>query len=61
MWNRIGTTTLTDCTVSGNSARESGGGVQSSSGTTTTLINCTISGNSAGYGGGGLIPRGTTN
>ena len=52
-----GTTTLTNCTVSGNSTsgpRSDGGGVTEGSGGTLTLINCTLSGNSAGANGGGL-------
>ena len=40
-----GTATLTNCTVSGNSA--SGGGGLASIRGTTTLTNCTVSGNSA--------------
>ena len=48
-----GTTTLTDCTVSGNSA-VSGGGVYTGIYGTTTLNNSTISGNSA-YGNGGGV------
>ena len=46
-----GTTTLTNCTVSGNSA-SNGGGLYDGGGT-TTLTNCTVSGNSASNGGGG--------
>ena len=46
--------TLTDCTVSGNSAGSSGGGLYNISGT-ATLTNCTVSGNSAGGNGGGLF------
>src|SRR5262249_4310013 len=52
-----GTTTLTNCTVSGNSA-SFGGGVGTGSvynpGGTTTLTNCTVSGNSASRIGGGV-------
>ena len=55
-----GTTTLTDCTVSGNSAKYNGGGLDNPSGT-ITLTNCTISGNSAGFGGGAVSSyKGTT-
>jgi predicted outer membrane repeat protein len=46
-----GTTTLTGCTVSGNSAVDNGGGLRDISGT-ATLTNCTVSGNSAADGGG---------
>ena len=58
------TTTLTDCTVSGNSGVDKGGGVWGFGGT-MSLTNCTISGNSVsgtgvqGYGGG-LWDNGTT-
>ena len=46
-------TTLTNCTVSGNSAGQ-GGGLENVYGM-TTLTNCTVSGNSAHYViGGGL-------
>ena len=44
-----GTATLTDCTVSGNSANN-GGGVYINYGGTATLTNCTVSGNSASTG-----------
>src|SRR5262249_30189037 len=53
-----GTLTLTDCTVSGNSASNSGGGLYNLNGT-LTLTNCTISGNSAGTDSGGLWNNGT--
>ena len=46
------TLTLTNCTISGNSAIEGGGIFGDSS--TLTLTNCTISGNSANYVGGGI-------
>ena len=52
LYNDGGTTTLTDCTVSGNSA-ELGGGLYNDGGT-TTLTDCTVSGNSASTQGGGL-------
>ena len=48
----VGTATLTDCTVSGNSAGIDGGGLINVG--TATLTNCTVSGNSAGGNGGGL-------
>ncbi len=46
-----GTTTLTDCTISGNSALGNAGGVGTDY-STTILTNCTVSGNSAVSGGG---------
>jgi hypothetical protein len=58
-----GTATLTDCTLSGNSASGLiglGGGLINDGGTAIlTLTNCTVSGNSAGSGGGGLDNQGT--
>jgi hypothetical protein len=57
--NYGGTTTLTNCTVSGNSAGSNGGGLLDSGGT-TTLTNCTVSGNSARYSGGLANIGGTT-
>ena len=53
-----GTTTLTDCTVSGNSASSHGGGLYTNGGA-TTLTNCTVSGNTAGNNGGGLANYGS--
>jgi hypothetical protein len=47
----MGTTTLTNSTVSGNSASNAGGGIYNSGGT-LTLTNSTVSGNNAGVGGG---------
>ena len=54
-----GATTLTDCTLSGNSAAPvgNGGGLYSSG--SITLTDCTLSGNSAGVLGGGLLTFGT--
>ncbi len=49
----FGTTTLNNCTVSGNSAGFFGGGGMYNGGTLTTT-NCTASGNSADFGGGVL-------
>ena len=55
-----GTATLTNCTVSGNSAaRQRRRRVQLRYGT-ATLTNCTVSGNSASYSGGGLYNYGGT-
>src|SRR5208337_1462029 len=53
VYNYFGTTTLTDCTVSGNSAGDGGGGLICGDGT-ITLTDSTISGNYAGFNGGGL-------
>ena len=48
-----GRVTLTNCTLSGNSAAGRGGGIDNIGGT-ATLTNCTLSENSAGTSGGGL-------
>ncbi len=54
-----GTTTITDSTISDNSARFSGGGIRAFG--TTTISGSTISGNSALFGsGGGIKAVGTT-
>ena len=55
----LGTVTLNNCTISGNSSDTGGGGMDSRGGGTATLTNCTISGNSA-YNGGGLDSHGDT-
>ena len=55
LYNFNGTATLTNCTVSGNSATHRRRRRGCNYGGTATLTNCTVSGNSAGYGGGGLI------
>jgi len=52
----LGALTLSDCTVSGNSASKGGGGIVNGFHlggyqSTLTVIDCTISGNSAPYGG----------
>ena len=53
-----GTTTLTNCTVSGNSASAgSGGGLAND--VTIMLTNCTVSGNSDSINGGGVFNQGT--
>jgi len=51
-----GTVSLTDCTVSSNSAYNGGGLFNDGS---ANLTDCTVSGNSAGYDGGGLDNAGT--
>jgi hypothetical protein len=48
------TLSLTDCTLSGNSAAR-GGGVYNDVGATLTLTTCTLNGNSAALGGGIFI------
>jgi hypothetical protein len=48
------TLTITNSTLSGNSASNAGGGIFNS-GTTLTITNCTLSGNSGGDSGGGGI------
>ena len=53
-----GTTTLTNVTVSGNSASDGGGGVYNHGGT-VTIDNGTISGNSDDFGGGVYNHEGT--
>ncbi len=52
------TMTLTQCTLSGNSA--TGGGAIENSGGTMTLTQCTFSGNSAGTDGGAVENQGAT-
>ena len=56
----FGTATLTNCTISGNSAGLRGGGLYNSGATArATLNDCTVSGNSARQGGGIGGLRGT--
>jgi parallel beta-helix repeat protein len=55
-----GTNTLTNNTLSGNSAGTYGGGIYTRNGT-NTLTNNTLSGNSATYGGGIVVYNGTNN
>jgi parallel beta-helix repeat protein len=49
-----GTATLTNCTITSNSASY-GGGLYTGFGGTATLTNCTVSGNTASAGGGGVF------
>jgi hypothetical protein len=51
-----GTLTVTNSTVSGNSAGGDGGGIRNDGG--PTLINSTVSGNSAGVGSTVMASRG---
>ncbi len=51
IWCYLSSPTIADCTFSGNSAREDGGGMCNKY-SDPTLTNCTFSGNSADYGGG---------
>ena len=53
IYNSYGTLTITNSTVSENTASRSGGGVFNASGT-LTIANSTISGNSASKNGGGI-------
>jgi hypothetical protein len=53
--NNAGTMTITDSTISGNSATGdgvAGGGIDNYTGSTLTITRCTVSGNSAVYGSG---------
>jgi hypothetical protein len=52
-----GALSVTDCTLSGNSAPYSGGGIGNVG--TLTVTDCTLSGNSAPYSGGGIGNIGT--
>jgi hypothetical protein len=53
-----GTLTLSGCTVSGNDAGESGGGIYNSAGGTLTVSGCTVSGNASVNDEGGGIGSG---
>ncbi len=53
LYNNDGTTTITDSTITDNTARSQGGGLYNDTGT-LTVINSTVSGNRAGQEGGGL-------
>jgi hypothetical protein len=46
--------TVTNCTFTGNSAGQWGGGMSNWSSGNPTVTNCTFTGNSADYGGGGM-------
>ena len=55
MSTRQALTTLLDCTVTGNSAGNGGGGLYNQSEGILSLFNCTVSGNIADNNGGGLL------
>ena len=55
--NTMGSLTLTNCIISGNTATSGGGGVFNNTGP-LTLINCTLSGNTVTNGNGGGIAIG---
>jgi hypothetical protein len=60
IYNDRATLTLSNCTISGNSAIPgNGGGIFNDQGT-LTVSNCTISGNSTWFGGGGIFNDGGT-
>jgi len=53
--------TVSDCTIAGNTASDSGtgGGIYNASGASLDLFRCTLDGNSAGQFGGGVYNDGT--
>ena len=59
IYNNGGTMTVTNSTLSGNSAINGGGGIYNNGGT-VTVTNSTLSGNSATNGGGGIYNNGGT-
>ncbi len=60
LYNVGGTLSLTDCTVSGNTAAFRGGGLYNFAGGTLTLTNCTVSGNTASTNSGGGLRNAST-
>jgi len=63
IYNNAAMLTVTNCTFSGNSANDGGGGIanfaDSPGDATLTITNCTFSGNSAVHGGGAIGNRAT--
>ena len=59
MYCSFSSPTLTNCTITGNTASDAlaGGGVYCCDYSSPTLTNCTIIGNIAGYAGGGAYCR----
>jgi hypothetical protein len=58
IYNLVGTVTLTNCILSGDTATSLGGGIDNETDGTLTVTNSTLSGNTA-VGGGGLHNQGT--
>ena len=56
-----GTLTVTNCTISGNTAIFNGGGIFNFGGGTLTVTNCTIRGNTANFSGGAIFTNGGGN
>jgi hypothetical protein len=54
MYNVFSSPTVTNCTFTGNSASDDGGGMSNSMYSSPTLTNCTFIGNSATKAGGGM-------
>jgi hypothetical protein len=54
----VGTLTLANCVVSGNTATNGGGGGVASYGGTLTIVHSTLSGNEALFSGGGVVSTG---
>jgi len=54
MYNDSSSPTITNCTFSGNTVDNDGGGMSNSNGSNPTITNCTFSGNYAGYAGCGI-------
>ncbi len=56
--NNKGKATITNCTISKNSAKGEGGGVYANGDSDTTIVGSTISGNETPYDGGGICSYG---
>ncbi len=54
MLNLFSTSTVSNCTFSGNAALKDGGGMYNGGGSSPTVTNCSFSGNMAGWWGGGM-------
>jgi len=60
MYNYGSSPTVTNCTFSGNSADDAGGGMYNVNTSLPTVTNCTFSDNSAEWGGGGMANSGSS-